>query len=53
MKQTELYFAIQNIGTFIGLGLLALIVLMYLTLFVFCKLDDLRYKRKQKKNKRK
>lgn len=53
MDHTELYFAIQNIGTFIALGLAALAVLCYLIVIAVCKWDDWRYKRNQKKNKRK
>ena len=53
MKQTELYFAIQNIGTFIALGLVAVVVLCNLIVIAACKWDDWRYKRNQKKNKRK
>lgn len=53
MKQIELYFAIQNIRTFIALALAALAVLSCLVVIVACKLDDWLYKRNQKKNKRK
>jgi prolipoprotein diacylglyceryltransferase len=50
MNHTELYFAIQNYGLFIALGIFTAAVLYLLIAIAFLKLKEWRYKRKQRKN---
>lgn len=48
MKQTELYFLMQNIWTFIGLGMIGIYILF---IIIICLIDKIKDKFKKRRTK--
>lgn len=49
MKQAEIYFFLQNLGTYIALGILGLYIGFWIVAIILKKIEDIRDERKSKK----
>ncbi|MBQ3413982.1 MAG: hypothetical protein IJH39_01245 [Clostridia bacterium] len=51
MQQTELYFLMQNIATFIGLGILGILGIWIISIILICLIDNIKDKFKKRRTK--